>query len=183
MSRSCTVDGCECVPHARGLCSSHYNKILRLGELHLYSLNVKTTCAHGHKYTPENTYIIPSTGARLCRSCQKKHADSRSALSYRQANLLHRFGLTLQQFDAILHLQDGKCANPKCNSTEPGGNSQWHVDHDRSCCPGKRSCGKCVRGLLCHGCNTGTGLADSIEKMLGKIEYLRLHENKIRETS
>ena len=33
----------------------------------------KTHCVHGHEYTPDNTYIIPSTGARTCKACQVKN--------------------------------------------------------------------------------------------------------------
>jgi Recombination endonuclease VII len=32
-----------------------------------------------------------------------------------------------------------------------------HVDHDHGCCPGKRTCGWCILGISCHGCNTGAG--------------------------
>lgn len=29
----------------------------------------RTHCPRGHEYTPENTYIQPSTGSRICRTC------------------------------------------------------------------------------------------------------------------
>jgi hypothetical protein len=32
----------------------------------------KTHCAHGHEYTPENTYLHPSTGHRRCRACARE---------------------------------------------------------------------------------------------------------------
>ena len=31
----------------------------------------KTHCSHGHAFTPENTYIQPSNGGRLCRICKR----------------------------------------------------------------------------------------------------------------
>lgn len=30
----------------------------------------KTHCPSGHEYTPENTYVVPSTGYRRCRLCK-----------------------------------------------------------------------------------------------------------------
>lgn len=32
----------------------------------------KQTCVHGHPYTPENTYIHPSKGSRMCRTCRRE---------------------------------------------------------------------------------------------------------------
>ena len=48
-----------------------------------------------------------------------------------------------------------------------------HVDHDHSCCRGNRSCGKCIRGLACHACNTGIGaFGDDPERMIRVAERL-----------
>lgn len=32
------------------------------------------------------------------------------------------------------------------------------VDHDHACCPGERSCGNCIRGLICFQCNAAAGM-------------------------
>lgn len=34
-------------------------------------------CRWGHKWTPENTYIVPSTGQRLCRECMRRRRKPR----------------------------------------------------------------------------------------------------------
>lgn len=48
------------------------------------------------------------------------------------------------------------------------------VDHDRSCCPGDRSCVRCRRGVLCQWCNCALGYAgddpDVLRRMAAYIE-------------
>lgn len=56
--------------------------------------------------------------------------------------------------------------------------SHLHVDHDHSCCPAGKSCGKCVRGLLCKHHNRGLGeFQDNIKHMRSAILYLKRWEN------
>jgi Recombination endonuclease VII len=64
-------------------------------------------------------------------------------------------GLTQEQFDRLLEVQGHACA--MCHEPFDGG-QLIHVDHDHACCQKRnRSCGKCVRGLLCRGCNIALG--------------------------
>lgn len=74
-------------------------------------------------------------------------------MEHRRATL-RKYGLTPADYDRMLRDQGGGCAI--CGTTEPGNSKHFHVDHDHSCCDVKgKSCGKCVRGLLCNACNTG----------------------------
>lgn len=47
----------------------------------------RTHCQHGHKYTPENTYIHPS-GARRCRTCDR--ASTRRHLERLNGSQIHQ---------------------------------------------------------------------------------------------
>jgi hypothetical protein len=52
-------------------------------------------------------------------------------------------------------------------------NTTLAVDHDHRCCPGKYSCGQCVRGFLCNSCNNGLGrFRDDPELLSAAIAYL-----------
>lgn len=55
-----------------------------------------------------------------------------------------------------------------------GGSPGMNVDHDHNCCSNARiGCGKCVRGLLCNGCNGGMGLfKDNPANLIAAAEYL-----------
>lgn len=73
--------------------------------------------------------------------------------------------------------QEGRCIicgntehaiNKKTGSTYP-----LAVDHDRSCCQGDRSCGKCLRGLICRNCNVMLGMARNDPALLrAAADYL-----------
>ena len=64
--------------------------------------------------------------------------------------LTYRYNITESDYDRMLLDQGGGCAI--CGK-KPN-HRRLHVDHDHACCPPKKSCGKCVRGLLCDYCNT-----------------------------
>lgn len=79
-----------------------------------------------------------------------------------------RYGLTTEQFDRIKKQQGNRCAI--CG--ESGDVKKLHIDHDHACCPSGRSCGACVRGLLCVRCNTALAVIENIAFMEAAMAYL-----------
>lgn len=100
------------------------------------------------------------------RRRRKYHGDPTG----KDRTLRFKYGITQAERDAMLVVQGG-CAI--CGATEHGGRD-WCVDHDHNCCPGKKSCGKCIRGVLCFGCNVGLGaFRDDADRMALAIAYLK----------
>jgi hypothetical protein len=57
------------------------------------------------------------------------------------------------------------------------------IDHDRTCCSGARSCGKCVRGIIHQSCNTMLGMAhDDPDVLVLGSAYLHSWQNKTKPT-
>lgn len=84
------------------------------------------------------------------------------------------------ELDAIFERQGGCCAI--CGADEPGGRwNSWHIDHDRSCCSGRRSCGKCVRGVLCHACNVYGERFLNLRTARALFRYVNAHEQRKEE--
>ena len=65
----------------------------------------------------------------------------------RNTQLKNTYGISLDDYNALLAHQDGKCAI--CGKHQTEFDYPLHVDHDHQ--TGQ------VRGLLCCGCNTGLG--------------------------
>jgi hypothetical protein len=108
-------------------------------------------------------------GARKYRNSNPEKARK----SDRNSKIKKKYGITPDDYDQMLEDQGGVCTNLNCKSSPPEG-GYLDVDHDHACCPGSKSCGKCVRGLLCKPCNLAAGLLrDSVEVTQGLAEYFK----------
>lgn len=92
----------------------------------------------------------------------------KDAKSGRNRYLLRTYNISADQYDAMLKSQGGTCAT--CSAVP--GSRKFAVDHDHKCCPGNRSCGKCVRGILCTKCNVSLSIVENTELLNRFMKYL-----------
>ena len=95
---------------------------------------------------------------------------------YKDKDLRKKFGkdFGVEAFLAKSKEQNGVCAICLCPPKRNGKKFRLVVDHDHKCClQAIKTCGKCVRGLLCHRCNTVLGFLEPDPHLLP--EYLRAY--------
>jgi len=81
----------------------------------------------------------------------KNYVDSRA---YEFAREMKKYGTTTEWYRDKLIEQSGLCVLCSHLSHHHGTTQRLQVDHDHECCDLKtKSCGKCLRGLLCADCN------------------------------
>ena len=86
----------------------------------------------------------------------------------KNSNLKRNYGITIDDYEAKLLAQGGKCVI--CGATHTAGkrSEMLCVDH---CHEGGQ-----LRDLLCKPCNTGLGcFGDDIGRLLAAVEYLKRH--------
>ena len=94
-----------------------------------------------------------------------------------KCTVLRRHGLTVPEFHELLRSQNNRCMICQALFSD---NLTPHIDHDHECCKGARSCGSCVRGLLCGLCNSGLGFfKENIQSLQRAVEYLKCDERSI----
>lgn len=112
---------------------------------------------------------------------RQKQSRKNNPKKHRGYDMKKRFGMTWEDFDKRFAEQGFKCAG--CGDIESGEKSgSWHIDHDHSCCPlpNRKTCGKCVRGILCKTCNLSLGqVKDSITRLRGLALYLENYHNSL----
>ena len=173
--RQCSFEGCGRDHYSRGLCKGHRMQQYRGKDLaplrRRNATDVRNElgqkrCSRCTAWLPEAVFHKnPKTNDRLATSCSSCARD---------VLMLHKYGLSSGRYEELLTDQSGTCAI--CRQVPKG---YLHVDHDHSCCPGEKTCGQCVRGLLCTNCNKGLGcFQDSPLNLTNAANYLTNHERK-----
>lgn len=136
--RPCAIDWCDVTATTKGYCKRHYYQD-----------------KHRRPFTPPEDREYRDCGIEVC-----PRASNRGALlCAKHKSQAYSRGMSPEQL--MTALNGATCA--ACGGTELLG-----IDHDHSCCPynQRKSCGKCNRGVLCHGCNIALGMVrDSPERL------------------
>ena len=109
---------------------------------------------------------------RTCNTCTNqiqrlwRHSNPDKAFVSNKKQNLKRYGITLDEYKALLAKQKGKCAI--CGNGQSSVFVSLDVDHCHR--TGK------VRGLLCANCNSGLGrFQDKVTLLKAAINYIRKH--------
>lgn len=139
---------------AKGLCGACYERHLKeLNPDYKERQSVNTT--KWIKKNPERAKEI-----QLRRRAREKNDPK--AWRKKKNRWLRKYGITIDQFDAMLAEQNGGCALCYRKS------ERLHVDHDHE--TGR------VRGLLCHQCNWYLGTIDADPEIMIRIALYRTTE-------
>lgn len=192
----CSVDGCTEKPFAKNLCKLHYSR-----QEHPLKVTWKLfRSRHPGLYPPEwdrFDVFLADVGERPSEAHKFKRLDAAKPFSKenfewrppqpkvtagsrkayhaaygREWNMQTKFGITGEQYAAMLKAQGGVCAICEEAERRPdrrtGEMKALAIDHDHK--TGK------VRGLLCADCNTAIGLLDDDPELLrAAIAYLDAH--------
>jgi hypothetical protein len=179
---------------ARGLCVKHWNYEQYgscVNGCFAPASNKNGWCANckkrnGPPKRRNKGSAINSDTHRVCSSCKNVFLIEEFIKSYhphrcvvcqskqKRKNYLKKiYGIDENQYDLMLEKNNGGCH--VCGKTkQENGGKNLSIDHDHLCCPGKKSCGSCVRGLLCDNCNRAMGLLkDNPELASNLVVYMK----------
>jgi hypothetical protein len=181
LHRQCIIDGCPRFAPAgkRGWCLLHYTRWSKHGDV---------GPAEPRFFQPPHE---PTEGHLWCTTCRNElplkdfQRDGKTASGYarvcrdcvRDRRVAEYYGISGEQYRALLDEQGHVCRicrKPETATHQMGTLRRLAVDHDHKCCPGQKSCGKCVRGLLCSRCNSAIGfVGEDLSVIESMAAYLR----------
>lgn len=150
---SCEVVECMDLIHCQTFCKNHYG----MWQLHGTPTPAKVCVTCSKEYV----FLGLKLGSNLahCPDCQSLRA-------LYPTRVYERHGLNVLQYHDMFLQQGYAC---KICGAKP---KRLELDHDRNCCGSnsrvlsRRSCGGCIRGLLCGNCNSMIGHYESVRERL-----------------
>jgi|SRR5579871_843499 hypothetical protein len=118
-----------------------------------------------------NIYTYPSVNRVYCsRECKSLNINWGGGRPIDPTAKIHdpnyhtfrhwKLSYKLSEEDILRKIQEQNGVCPICKLPLVlflDGKVQIYIDHDHSCCPKSKTCGKCVRGIIHIGCNIGLG--------------------------
>jgi hypothetical protein len=132
--------------------------VLQIGPLRTCSKCVETKLVSSFYRTTK----VKSGLLSICKTCmlakQSEWVKGRGELEpTRRKNRYYKI-----DFNGLWEKQGGLCSVCRTPMLPKGKTAKSVVvDHDRRCCPGRGSCGQCVRGLIHSRCNIIVGVLES----------------------
>lgn len=179
----CIEDECGRITVARGMCKKHYNKWNR--DRNRTQPFQRRTARHHARHSD---YLIrDSMGRKQCSACKEwksesdylSHPKNKDGL-FGHCNPCRKLSSRATKYkksvDDILRMIDQQ--NGLCQICSKPLGEDYAIDHDHDCCnygrqATKKSCGSCVRGLLCKPCNLALGIfKDDLEILVSAAFYL-----------
>jgi hypothetical protein len=124
--------------------------------------NAKAYCARRPHEGSSSDHMSPAN-MESRRAYRREHPHTQTPEAKKKSARKSRItasGITVEQFTWLLESQGyacGMCREP-FDAEQLDGEQPIHIDHDHAHCEAKnRSCGQCVRGLLCRTCNVALG--------------------------
>jgi len=138
-------------------------------------LVVKIVCLTCKEKLPSSSFSKTYKNGKLhlyCKTCRaisaKEHRKNNPNV-YRNYEYKKKYKITIDVYNKVFDQQGGVCAICKQVWSKP-----LVIDHDHDCCPGEKTCGKCLRALLCGNCNSGIGwLKHDIKVLKSAIKYIQ----------
>jgi hypothetical protein len=117
---------------------------------------------YNRAYKAKNRENIRAINRRSLEKKTKERGFNRPPTASRRYNLKNKYGITVDEYIAMLKSQDGRCKICKTNKFSIKGPVIDHCHETNK-----------IRGILCSCCNIGLGcFKDDKESLLSAVEYL-----------
>lgn len=195
-SGSCKIEGCDRQSFSKNLCSLHYHRAKHPLYSTWQTMRSRAQGAYppswdrfeafladvGERPSPQHQLRRPNpslpwstTNMAWREPIGMKWKGKTSEYQWRW-HLRNRYGITVEQVDAMVKAQGGKCATCASMLGAPdtkGKSTRVCVDHDHVT--------RKVRGLLCDPCNKGIGhFGDNPALLRAAAAYLESHAVDLR---